>query len=167
MFAALSASHVTIPDGFAGTRETLKLMRGMVRRAKHDMRVKGVALALVAHLPPKEYPSEAAEIHNFVRDQIRYVRDTTETENLVEPVTLLDMRQGDCASKAVLLASLLESIGHPTRFVAVGHDPDSFEHVFVETKIARAWIASETTEPVDFGWSPPNYEYRLIIFNTN
>jgi transglutaminase-like putative cysteine protease len=75
------------------------------------------------------------------------------------------MRAGDCDDKSVLLAALLESIGHPTRFVAIGFQPDDFEHVFVETKIADRWISLETTEPVEIGWMPQHIRARLTVNN--
>jgi transglutaminase-like putative cysteine protease len=93
-------------------------------------------------------------LHQFVRDNIRYVGDVTNVETVQSPVVTLQMMAGDCDDKATLLCALLESIGHPTKFVAVGITPNQYDHVFCEVCIMGHWIPLETTEPVDMGWSP-------------
>ncbi len=165
-FGALSSSTLSLADGAAGTLDTLRIMRGLVQRYKKDVpTIKSTALALVADLPPKSYYREADAVFRFVRDGIRYVRDTTGQENLVVPTTLLQMRQGDCGSKSVLLAALLESIGHPTRFVAIGNAPQEFSHVYVETKVANNWIPLESTMQWESGRAPEGYAYQMVMPN--
>lgn len=154
-----------IPDGKAGTIATLKLMSRLVRAGKKTLPVRLTALALVKGEAQKDWLKEARNLHAFVRDKIRYVRDINNVETLHTPEKILELGQGDCDDKSVLLASLLESIGHPTRFVAIGFAPDHYDHVFVETKIGNNWIACETTEPVEMGWSAPRVKSRLVIFN--
>ncbi len=63
------------------------------------------------------------------------------------------------------LLLLLESIGHPTRFVAVGFRPHNYSHVYLETKIGNTWLGLETTEPVEVGWQPKGVMARMEIFN--
>ena len=110
---------------------------------------------------PGDYRGEVEECFIFVRDSIRYLQDTNGVERLEYPAILLKTRQGDCDDKATLLASMLESIGHPCRFVAVGYQqPNEFEHVYVETRVGANWIPCETTLDVDLGWAPvpPNVD---------
>lgn len=141
-------------------------MRGLVREGKKALPVRMAALSLVKSNGQKDWYGEATDLHRFVRDQIRYVRDVVGVETLQTPDKTLEIGQGDCDDKSVLLASLLESIGHPTRFVAVGlRQPNQYEHVYVETKIGPNWIPSETTEPVALGWEPKGVKARLIIYN--
>jgi len=78
---------------------------------------------------------------------------------------VLSRGTGDCDDKAVLLASMLESIGHPTRFVALAFKAGKYSHVLVESKIGNKWVALETTEPVRIGWYPPKVQKRLVIYN--
>ncbi len=54
------------------------------------------------------------KLHRFVRDNIRYIKDIRDVETVAYPDITLQQGQGDCDDKSVLLASLLESIGHPT-----------------------------------------------------
>lgn len=106
-----------IPSGKAGTVETLKIMRGLVRNYKKSVPLRLTALDIVQSLNQKDYAGELRALQQFVRDQIRYVRDIRGIETVSTPDQTLITRQGDCDDKSVLLATLLESIGHPTRFV--------------------------------------------------
>lgn len=153
-----------LPEGRAGVEETLKQMRLLVRQGKKALSVRMTALSVVQMQGQKDWVGEVRALHNFVRDQIRYVRDIRGVETLHTAEKLLEIRQGDCDDKSVLLASLLESIGHPTRFVAISLIPGKFCHVFVETKIRAAWIPMDTTEPVDIGWAP-KFSEKLVIHN--
>jgi transglutaminase-like putative cysteine protease len=156
----------TLPPAEAGTRATLRVMRDLVRRYKRAGRIRETALELTAGLRPKDWPAEVRALFEFVRDRIRYVRDVHGVETIQTPDVTLDLEQGDCDDKSTLLAALLESIGHPTRFVAVGFSaPDSYSHVYVETRVGPRWIALDPTVPYAAGWAPPRAASRLIVHN--
>ena len=96
---------------------------------------------------------------------MRYIKDINGVETLADPLQVVRQGQGDCDDKATLIATLLESIGHPTRFVAVGFNAGELSHVYVETKLGSRWIALEPTEPVQMGWCVPNVVTRRICHN--
>lgn len=156
----------TIPQGESGTRATLRVMRDLVRRYKRHPRIRNTALELTAGLPPKDWLAEVRAVFAFVRDRIRYVRDVRGLETVQTPDATLDLEQGDCDDKSTLLSALLESIGHPTRFVAVGFTPSGqFSHVYVETRVGMSWIALDATMPYEAGWRPPGAKARMIVHN--
>lgn len=140
-------------------------MRKLVLEGKRDPAILFKARSLVQHLPQKDYVGEVKAVHAFVRDHIRYVRDPRGVETLTEPDKLLTIRQGDCDDKATLVATLLEALGHPTRFVAVGFQAGRFSHVFAQTKIGTKWVTLETTEPWPVGREGPTPANRMIIHN--
>jgi len=150
-----------LPSGIEGTRQTLRIMRNLALQGKTTPMVRQLAVQLTMSLPQKDWLSEINALFYFVRDNIRYVRDIRNVETLHTADRVLMNRAGDCDDKSVLLASLLESIGHPSRFVAVGFKPDQCDHVYVETlrsanaprALQSSWMALETTEPVPPGWS--------------
>lgn len=154
-----------ISEGQQGTKETLKIMRGLVRDGKKNYRVRDAALSLMANALQKDYLEEIRRIHHFVQNEIRYVRDINGVETLQTPEKTLELRAGDCDDKSMLAAAMLESIGHPTRFVAVGRDRENFEHVYVESKYGSRWLALECTEPVKLGWRVPGMSHFLVINN--
>jgi transglutaminase-like putative cysteine protease len=154
-----------IPSGTEGVRATLNEMRKLVRDYKKNDQIRSTAAELVSPLQQKNFMGEIKRLHAFVRDQIRYLRDIHNVETLQSPPETLRRRYGDCDDKATLLAALLESIGHPSRFVAIGKAPGKFSHVYVETRVGPKWIGLETTEPVDVGWKPQNVLARMIAHN--
>jgi transglutaminase-like putative cysteine protease len=161
----LQATRVTLqalPDGVAGIKATLALMVKLARVGKNTWPVRQLAENIVRDVREKSYIEEARAIQEYVRDHIRYTRDIRETETVATPEQTIARGLGDCDDKALLTAALLESVGHPTRFVAVGRAPGQFVHVLVETKIAARWIPVETTEQVPLGWYPPGLNYRLV-----
>lgn len=156
---------MALPKGREGIRKTLLLMRALVRKGKKNPLIRQTAVELTQGMRQKDWYGEVKALHNFVRDNIRYLRDIKSVETLHTPERILRNAQGDCDDKAILLASLLESIGHPTRFLAVGFHPGKFSHVLTETKIGNKWIPLETTEPVDIGWRPRNIVNAMIVHN--
>jgi len=152
-----------IPDGEAGTRETLRLMGGLVKRGKTDPAIYAFARELIAPLEPKDWVGQIRVVYEFVRDHIRYVHDIDGMEGLQTPAVTLEIRAGDCDDKVTLLCALLTTIGHPCRMCAVklDNDPD-FSHVFAQTLMGSAWINMETTEgPLPLGELGPN-GFRLV-----
>lgn len=153
-----------LPDGEAGVRSTLELMRKFVREYKKHPDIRGRATSLVQDLDQKAWTDEVRRIHAFVRDGIRYTRDINGVETVQSPDVTLRLQHGDCDDKSTLLASLLEAIGHPTRFVAIGMQAGHYSHVLVETRIGARWIALETTEDKPAGWNP-KASSRMVVHN--
>lgn len=148
-----------IPEGAAGTRATLRIMRELSREWKMHPRLRQLAKSIVQSCPAKNTKCEIGRLHAFVQDKIRYVRDVHDVETVQTPDVTLRDRCGDCDDQAVLMGSLLMSIGHPVRFVAVGFRPGKFAHVYAETPIGPNWVAVETTEK---GW-PVGRKPRGVI----
>jgi hypothetical protein len=156
-----------ISDGPRGIWETLKIMSSFVRAGKKTSAVRTMAQTITQSLPQKDYSGEVRLIHAYVRDRIRYVGDITDVETIQTPEITLQLLSGDCDDKAILLCALLESINHPTRFKAIGFEPNVYEHVYVETLIGTNWIPLETTEEVEVGWEPPADEIRARMLWVN
>lgn len=138
-----------IPSGAAGTRETLRIMRTLTREWRVHPRLRQLAKKIVQPCPSKSASCEVGRIHAFVSSKIRYVRDVAGVETIQTPDLTLRDRCGDCDDQALLVASLLQSIGRPARFIAVGKTPGKYQHVYTETPIGPDWVAVETTEQ---GW---------------
>ena len=148
-----------IPAGAEGTRATLRIMRDLAREWKIHPRLRQLAKSIVQPCPPKNSKCEITRLHRFVSNKIRYVKDVADVETVQTPDLTLRDKCGDCDDQALLMASLLLSIGHPARFVAVGFQPGKFAHVYTETPIGPNWVAVETTEK---GW-PVGRKPRGVI----
>jgi len=157
-----TATLGALPPGRAGTLETLAKMRRLVREARTLPVIRNLAIAITATVKNKDRAGEVRAIHEWVKANIRYIRDVREHETLTAPAFTLALRAGDCDDHAMLVASLLEAIGHPARFAAVGTSPERFKHVFTETRLGQRWVSVETTEPVPVGWHP-KLPHRLTL----
>ena len=153
----------SIPSGAAGTLATLKLMRGIVRKAKTNLLIRETALAIVQRLPEKRWKLEINAVFRFVRDRIRYVGDIQGLETIATPMKTLEYGQGDCDDKCVLLASLLIAINHPARFIALAFHGQAFSHVLVETRLGGNWIPLESTERYAMGRGPGKPTNRMVV----
>lgn len=140
-------------------------MGRLVKAGKKHLSVRQAALDAVQGLAQKDWAGEVRALHAWVRDRVRFTRDIRGVETIQTPDITLALGQGDCDDKSVLLASMLESIGHPSRFVAIGFAPEEFEHVYVESKVGQNWVPLDATEPVQAGWSPKRTVSRLVFFN--
>lgn len=160
---ALSA----LPSGDAGIATTLKAMVRLTRAAKTDPSLRQFAASLVQGLSQKDFPGELNAVFAFVRDRIRYLRDIRDVETLQTPQRTLEIRQGDCDDKSVLLATLLEQVGFTTRFKAVGVRGGPLSHVYVQVqngfspKGTPFWVSLDSTMPNPAGWEPPDVTQQM------
>jgi hypothetical protein len=149
-----------IPSGIAGVRATLKQMSVLVKQYKTDSGIHQLARTLTAGLPNQN--SSGADMlyvrsmQHFVRDKIRYVQDVEGVETLQTPPYTLQVAAGDCDDKAILLDTLLASVGYPVMFFAIGINGGPYQHVLAGVKLGTRNIPLETIVPgVEPGWMPP------------
>lgn len=155
----------SIPGGDAGVRTTLQTMRHIVAAWKTAPRIRQLAMDITRQCGG-DAMCEVQTLHRYVRDRIRFVRDVADVETLHTPELTLSNGAGDCDDQSILLASLLESIGHRTRFVAVDTgNPPRYSHVYTEVMMPtppHAWLPAETTEPWALGDGPRFVRRRMV-----
>lgn len=142
-----------VPSGDAGVAATLQEMRSIVRAWRAHPRVRELALQITSGCPPRDWACEVRALQQWIKAHVRFVGDVHEIETLQTPDVTLDQAAGDCDDQCILLASMLQSIGHPVRFVAVDFG-QGFSHVYCETPIGPSWFAVETTEDWELGQQP-------------
>lgn len=152
-----------LPGGIPGIKVTLQHMVRFARKYKKDIVVRDLACKLTQSLPSKDYSAEVRAIYNWVKTNVRYVRDVDGVETLQTPKRTLEQRSGDCDDHSTLVAALLASIGHPVRFIALGFNGEPLSHVVAQTKIANNWITLDTTvESATVGWFPPGVTSFMV-----
>jgi transglutaminase-like putative cysteine protease len=155
-----------IPDGIPGCIATLRVMRQLVLDAIRDpaQQVREAALAITTSTG---YVQEVRDIQTWVQQHIRYVLDPIDSTGGVElvqtPQKTLDYAAGDCDDQATLTAALLSSIGHPTRFMAVGLNGEPFSHVLTQTKMGAGWAGVETIQAQPLGWMPSGITSHYLL----
>lgn len=174
MAAAFTGYFGSIPGGLDGVRSTLRTMVAIVRqtlkppvgdsiKTQRLITLRVTAQRLVQPCASKDYHAEAAHLHGFVRDSIRYTRDMRQAETVQFPNETLTLKSGDCDDKALLFCALAECVGFETRFCAIGVNGEDFSHVSGQCLIpGKGWVNAETI-PIDdhgtvvpLGWFPPD-----------
>lgn len=158
---ATRQNELALAGGTQGIADTLRYMNQAVDQYKTHPQIRELALQLTRGLQQKDYAGEAQRLFDYVQKRIRYVRDINGVETLQTPLKTLEYGAGDCDDKAILLSTLLQAIGHESRFIAIGTKPGTLSHVAVEDRINGNWVNLETTEPVGFGWAPPYIAERM------
>jgi len=129
-----------LPDGIAGVDATVKKIVDMAHGnyGSKSAKVRALAIDILrsASIPDKDYYGEIVAIHNWVRDNIRYVHDPVGQETLSYPEeTLFNSRAGDCDDMVITEIALLGSIGVEAYPVVVGMAPNHYSHVYLYAKV--------------------------------
>lgn len=145
-----------IPAGPAGTKATLKRMVDLVRVWRKDPGIWKLSRQIVHPVPAKDFRGQIDRLFHWTKQHIRYVNDVRDVETLATPKATLEVASGDCDDMSVLLATLLESVGHPTRFVALAFNGDeNFSHVLTETRLGSKWLSLDpTVASSTVNWKP-------------
>jgi hypothetical protein len=133
--------NTKVGDGVQGNLDTLDIMIRKARESSRLPKVRELALRIILanNLKSQHYKDEALAIGQYVKDNLRYVRDIDKVETLIDPLTIIDQLQrneafGDCDDMSMFIASLLLSIGHQPYFRIVKYVNDpmrSYSHVYV------------------------------------
>jgi transglutaminase-like putative cysteine protease len=144
-------------NGLRGVAQTIGVMRRLVNEGKIDPIIRSAATSIVYLTPEKDAGAETMALFDHVQNRIRYVGDIHDVETISTAAKTLLGKIGDCDDKSVLLASLMEAIGYPTRFVVTGYgEPGHLEHVYMQVCIDDEWIDCDPTEPQPMGWAAPD-----------
>lgn len=145
------------PGGVAGAHHTLRLMRDYIRAGRLDPRIIQAAHSIVFLQPENSGLHECSALFSWVRDSIRYTADVVGVETLAYPVVTYERRSGDCDDQTILLCSLFESIGYPTRLVMTAYQSNDWEHVYCQVLINGEWFDCDPIQRnYPFGAAPGN-----------
>jgi hypothetical protein len=138
---------------------TVEHIRRMIHEGAGDfyVRQKAIDILLERRIRPKDYVGEVKALFEWVQSNVRYVRDPHGIETIHGARRMLWLRAGDCDDVAILLGSMLMSIGHPVRLVLTGPDPrrpSLLSHIYLEANVRGGWIPLDATMPYGIGWAP-------------
>ena len=129
-----------LPEGEAGVDETVARMVRMAhgKFGAKSPKVRALAINILnkANVPDKDYYGMIIGIHNWTRDNIRYILDTVAQETLSQPEeTLFNSMAGDCDDQVIAEIALLASIGIQAWPVVVGKTPGQYSHVYLYAQV--------------------------------
>lgn len=164
LYPPLRASTLAaIPSGIAGIDRTLAEMVRLTRQWRKDPGIWELSRKITVTLPSRDFRGQVERVFHWVKQNIRYVPDIRDVETLATPRATLEVMSGDCDDMSTLTAALLESIGHPTRFVALGFNNELPSHVLLETRLGSNWTALDpTVATAAVGWKPRDATSVLV-----
>jgi transglutaminase-like putative cysteine protease len=160
--------------GAFGVKETLRKMAQYAKSWAVDRNIREAAENIVTQAGASDdYRMQAEAIHNWMRDNIKYLAQPVGFQQLKSPGDLLHDKIGVCTDIATLQAALLRSIGIDARFEAVSFAPsEELSHVFVQVPLGTVWVTSDATPIKDergatvaqlaFGEEAPGIAVRKI-----
>jgi len=112
-------------------REVVQAMVRLAIDGKDRPEIRAVVTEVCRDLQSGDQNSEILAILEWVRRNVRYMRDTHDTELVTWPTGTIESGCGDCDDMATLLAALLMSAGQPCNFCLVAFDGSNTpSHVF-------------------------------------
>lgn len=130
-------------DGEQGNLATVDFMRKIAReRATHPLvRQLGINILNEAQTKSHNHADEAVAIGRWVQQNVAYMKDPDGVELLQDPIYIIKKSQsnearGDCDDMALLMATLLISIGIKPSFKIVRWQKPNgnFNHIYVTVK---------------------------------
>lgn len=128
----------------------------------------------MSHVDSHNYLEEIKATYEWVRDNIRYVRDIRGVETLqLPPITLprdispeYGIGAGDCDDHVILLATLLSAIGVKDlsmRLVRFSPDDIEWKHIYLVVKVKGVEYAMDAiVKNQDFGYEVKYYDKKDI-----
>lgn len=151
--------------GEVAITNTVEKMKQIIDESSKNPYVREWAKHIVARVTVNDKENEAAMIHRFVRDNVRYTRDPYGFEYIQTPPVLLedirlyqqgqgDRPTGDCDDMCVLSLSLLKSIGFPVAIKIVSFNENGrFSHVYGLVRVYDDWVPIDCVRPdKELGW---------------
>ena len=136
-----------IASGEAGTDSTVGIMADLVNASlkRPTVRILTHRILSKANLSSRDETAIVRAVYNWIKKNIRYVKDPVGVETIQSPEITLRVRAGDCDDHVVLISSMLKSVGVPVRYSVVGKSRDRFSHINLESFIGDRWTATDTT----------------------
>lgn len=133
------SKHLPAPD----PETTMRVMAKLIVDGQYDGALRNLAEQIVRGLTPHDYLSEYAAVLNWVRQNIRYVRDPRTIEQVKTPRVIVETGSADCDDMAILIGTLVGALGGQVRLVAAAFaGKEHLTHVWCEAfdPLSKAWV---------------------------
>lgn len=111
---------------------TMREMRKLINEFKIDPDIRVKTGEILFNIDGRKFKEVFENIFNWVRLNIRYQYDINEVETIQSPIKTLELGFGDCDDHSILIGTLLEAAGFPTKLAVVSNREDKlFTHVMV------------------------------------
>lgn len=138
---------------YPGMDTVVSLIKQIILKYRGKEFVREKALDITRSIPEdprtghpnrRNFDAIADAIHDWIVQNIAYVRDQNGIERIQTPDATLRLRTGDCDDMVILSAVLLESLGVPTRIKLIGEGRE-FTHIYAEYLANGQWKSFDPT----------------------
>lgn len=167
----------SIDERLAGVaRQMMKSIR--------DPRVRQLAVSIVSRrvrkpdikngdggwaLDERDYWGEVKAIFNWMRANVRYIRDMATIDTFATAMRTIEAHGGDCDDYTIALGALLMSIGYSVRMKTIQtRDSEDWNHIYLQVGLPPGkntkWRTLDASVAQPAGWEAPSNmikRYRL------
>jgi transglutaminase-like putative cysteine protease len=146
--------------------ERLRYVLKMIKKGRADPRMRKLAVTIVSKkcgdgwcTAEKDPLAELKAIFDYVRENVRYVKDPVDKDLFQHPFRTLQFHAGDCDCYTILIACLVQQIGYPVRMRVVRtKDSQDWNHIYLTTGIKvgnkMVWKALDASVNKPAFWDP-------------
>lgn len=157
----LSISSLIVPAG--NIDETMSLIISEIREGMRLPEIRGIVGDVLGKktggkwsVAERDWHGEVKALYDYVREHVRYTRDTYRLELLQRPDRTLELRIGDCDDLTILLASLYMSIGYAVNLRIIGLGGNTYQHIYLIVGLPpenpTEWIPVDPSREEGPGW---------------
>ena len=150
----------------ASPHDVNREMSKMLKEGSVDPSVRQLAETAIQRDPQDHVSS----VFDFVRDTFPYVPDPNDTELFLHPRKIAKdyfegrIRSGDCDDHALLLSSMLSSIGYKTRVALLAVETSELDHAVAQvySEKLKLWIMIDPSSSCPIGWEERHYQKVVL-----
>ena len=147
--------------------QRVKYIQQMIKKGRNDPRIRALTVKIVSKKcgnkfchDEKDHVSEIKAVFDWIRKNVRYVRDNYDRDTFQHPVRTLEFVGGDCDDYSITLASMLQSIGYPVKLRVIQTTNSSdWNHIYIRVGLPPGnpthWMDLDGSENRPAGWAPP------------
>ena len=162
-----------LSGGFDSGVQTASLIKKQSQEYKTDPKLRGLAVSVVRNVNHNDYLGQVNAVYNFVKNNVKFVRDIAGIETLQSPwVTLPEQYSnkgigaGDCDDQSLLIISMLQSIGFQgIKLRVVNYLPTDMEyrHIYAIVNIGGKDYAIDTVYGKGVGSEVKHFSHEDIV----
>lgn len=158
----------TIDERLAGV--AVQMMRSI-----RDPRVRQLAVSIVSKrsrkpnehtgdggwaIAERDYWGEVKAIFNWMRANVRYIRDMSTIDTFALAMRTIEARGGDCDDYTIALGALLMSIGYSVRMKTIQtNSSEDWDHIYLQVGLPPGkptkWRTLDASVAQPAGWEAP------------
>ncbi len=146
----------------------------LIKEGREDPRIYEISREVISQSGTKfGYDIDELEaLYQFVQARVRYVRDPYGRDTYQGAVDTLDkFTTGDCEDLAILLASMVLTVGYPVAIKLVSVEGELWDHIYplagVPPEEPTKWVAMDATLSYGRLGQEPEREYEKMFKITN